>query len=99
MAPITVENLRTAIEHGRFAVLISHGHSGEIHTVDNWSVFPLAFVRPGKNLQFVYISACHGGRKATEWEQNLAPAEVVTFDRLSGAMEHLWWLWFDGRTT
>ena len=50
---------------------------------------------PGKDLRYVYISACNGGQKATEWEQRFAPAKVVTFDRLSAAMEHLWWLWFD----
>jgi hypothetical protein len=95
VAPITVENLRTAIEYGRFVVLASHGSSGEIHTVDDWAVFPAAFARPGKDLQFVYISACGGGQQATEWQQVFAPAEVVTFDRLSGGLEHLWWLWFE----
>lgn len=51
-------------------------------------------VMPGKNLRFVYISACDGGKLATDWEQRFAPAEVVTFDRLSAPGEHLWWLWF-----
>jgi hypothetical protein len=49
----------------------------------------------GSDLQFVYLSECNSGKKAPEWEKVFAPAEVVTFDRLSGAMEHLWWLWFD----
>jgi hypothetical protein len=41
------------------------------------------------------MSACHGGDKATEWQESFAPGEVVSFDRDSAALEHLWWLWFD----
>ena len=120
VAPITAENFRTAITHGRFVVLQSHGKSGAMVTTDGYTVWPnspamfaedrqvfpvIGFVRPnfattsatpGKDLQFVYISACNGGELATEWDQRFAPAEVVTFDRLTGAMETLWWLWFDG---
>src|SRR5436190_10762741 len=46
----------------------------------------------GKDLQFVYLSQCYGGRKSAEWQQALAPAEIVTFDRLSTDLEALWWL-------
>ena len=62
---------------------------------DGRPVLPASFATFGKDLQFVYMSACDGGEKATEWEQRFAPAEVVTFNRLSAPMEHLWWLWFD----
>jgi hypothetical protein len=34
------------------------------------------------------------GEKAAEWQRRFAPAEMVTFVRLSGPMEHLAWLWF-----
>ena len=49
----------------------------------------------GEHLEFVYLSECYSRRKAAEWQQAFAPVEIVTFDRLSGQMEHLWWLWFD----
>jgi hypothetical protein len=57
---------------------------------------PWAFLEAGPDLRFVYNSACDGGRKADEWDQSLAPAEVRTFDRLSSVAEHLLWLWSDG---
>jgi hypothetical protein len=98
VAPITVENFRTAVTYGRFVVLIGHGRSGAFATVDDWSIwpdFPGRTATPGKDLQFVYLSACHGGDKASEWEQSFAPAEVVSFDRDSAALEHLCWFWFD----
>jgi hypothetical protein len=98
VAPLTVDNFRTAITHGRFAVLTGHGSLGAVQTVDAWTVwpnFPATFATPGKDLQYVYISACCGGEKAPEWEQRFAPAQVVTFNRLSTGGEHLWWLWFE----
>ncbi|HEY8506063.1 MAG TPA: hypothetical protein VIL46_15865 [Gemmataceae bacterium] len=49
----------------------------------------------GDGLAFVYNSACDAGRKAGRWQRCLAPAEVVTFDRPSGGIEHIWWLWAD----
>ena len=86
-------------------VLIGHGDSEGISTVDKvpppgvgvYRVPPTSIpaAMHGRDLQFVYLSECYSGTKAPEWEQVLAPAEVVTFDRLSGPMEHLWWLWFD----
>ncbi len=122
VSPLTAENFRTALTHGRFVVLLGHGARGAVATTDGWSVWPdvpapaatpggeprvvptiglvhadapNTFAAPGKDLRFVYLSACDGGAKAAEWEQRFAPAEVVSFDRLSAGMEHLWWLWFD----
>jgi hypothetical protein len=98
VAPITVENFRAAVTDGRFVVLISHGERGAFTTVEDlgiWPDFPGRTATPGKDLQFVYMSACHGGDKASEWERSFAPTEVLTFDRDSAALEHLWWLWFD----
>jgi uncharacterized membrane protein len=50
----------------------------------------------GDDLQFVYCAACNAGRAAALWQRRLAPAEVVTFNRISGGLEHILWLWFDG---
>jgi hypothetical protein len=47
----------------------------------------------GEHLQLVYITACDGGRLAGRWQKVFRPAEVITFDRLSAALEHVWWLW------
>jgi hypothetical protein len=106
VAPITVKNLHTAITQGRFVVLLSHGNSGAIRSFEDldvwpnttwygWPKCPSGYLTPGKGLQFVYIAACGGGERRAEWEQRFAPAEVASFDRLSSALEHLWWLWFN----
>jgi hypothetical protein len=105
VAPLSRANLGTAITHGRLVVLIGHGDAEGILTVDRMPPPGVGFYRVppslipasmhGKDLQFVYLSECYSGNKAAEWERVFAPAEVVTFDRLSGPMEHLWWLWFD----
>jgi uncharacterized membrane protein len=57
---------------------------------------PWTLLEAGPNLRLVYNSACDSGRKADEWEQALAPAEVRTFGRLSAVVEHLVWLWSEG---
>lgn len=53
-------------------------------------------VQIGEHLQFLYCSACDAGSRAELWQSSMAPAEVVTFDRTSGGLEHILWLWFDG---
>jgi hypothetical protein len=119
VAPLTAENFRTAVAHGRLVIQIGHGASGAVVTSDGWNIWPDKYAArgadgavipligletndkepllatPGKDLQSVYLSACWAGEKATAWEQRFAPAEVVSFNRLSAGMEHLWWLWFD----
>jgi len=34
-------------------------------------------------LQLAYIFACDGGKKASQWEEHLAPAQVITYNRAS----------------
>jgi len=46
----------------------------------------------GKDLQFVYLSQCYAGTKSAEWRHALAPADIVTYDRLSTDLECLWWM-------
>jgi hypothetical protein len=58
---------------------------------DRWQTVPV-----GGNLRLAYITACDGGLYADRWRQALAPAEVVTFDRLSAMLEHAGWLWLAG---
>ena len=95
VAPMTKANLDTAVRHGRFVVLIGHGASGALMTSDNFVIWPHTCAAPGRELQFIYLSACEGGEKASEWNQRFKPAEVVTFDRTTGGIEHLWWFWFN----
>jgi hypothetical protein len=44
-------------------------------------------VAVGQQVQLVYNAACEGGHSTEAWEQALAPAEVVTFNRLSAVGE------------
>ena len=49
----------------------------------------------GEELQYVYCSACNAGEAAPAWQERLAPAQIVTFNRISGGLEHVFWVWFD----
>jgi hypothetical protein len=96
VAPITQESLHEALAYGRLVFLATHGLSGRILTCGE-QLGPRELTSqapPGKNLRFVYLTACHGGDAGLEWREALAPARVVSFDRNSAALEHAFWLWF-----
>ena len=47
-------------------------------------------------LSLAYIFACHAGAKAAQWQEHLAPAKVITYDRVSTPYDHGWWFAFAG---
>lgn len=112
VTPLTEQSLRTALTHGRLVVIWCHGAHGHIWMPEGWvgasgsprRVYFLAEggasdwmpVQIGEHLQFLYCSACDAGNRAELWQESLAPAEIVTFDRTSGGLEHILWVWFDG---
>ncbi len=103
VAPLSRESLNRAIHHGRFVFVGSHGGGlrgialpfgggeGSIYTPSD-----AQRAGPGRGLQFIYFTACDGGRANYLWESALYPAEVVTFNRLSAVIEHAYWPWFEG---
>ena len=49
-----------------------------------------------RDLKLAYIFACHGGTKASEWQEHLAPAQVVVYNRFSTVWDHAIWFAFTG---
>ena len=47
-------------------------------------------------LQLAYIFACHAGKRAAQWQEHLAPARVVTYNRFSTVWDHAVWFAFTG---
>jgi len=94
MLRLTRESLLRALREGTFIFLGSHGMKQGILMPDGF--FELEDVPAGgvnTALQFVYMSGCDQG---SGWREAFAPAEVLTFDRLTTVAEHVWWMWFDG---
>lgn len=48
------------------------------------------------HLQLAYIFACDAGKKAREWQEHLAPAQVITYNRASTVLDHAFWFAFTG---
>lgn len=100
-APVLIEISREAVEnsvaHGRVVYVGSHGTSRGLMLRDDW-LLPGEFKDAPKNpgLRLVYLSGCDSGDQRDAWEKAFAPAEVITYDRLSAVLEHVWWLWFRG---
>ena len=47
-------------------------------------------------LQLAYIFACDGGNKEAQWREHLAPAHVVSYNRVSTVLDHALWFAFTG---
>lgn len=94
MLRLTRESLLRALREGTFIFLGSHGMKQGILMPDGFFEIqdvPERSVNPA--LQFVYMSGCDQG---SGWREAFAPAEVLTYDRLTTVAEHVWWMWFDG---
>ncbi len=97
VTPLTKESLARALHEGDFVFVLSHGKpegllaKGGIIRPSN-----AVSLGTGERLRYVYITGCDSGTLQKEWESNLAPAKVITFDRLSAWLEHIYWLLFKG---
>lgn len=97
VVPFTHEALEVALGHGVFVFLSSHGTEDGLYTRERWfKPEDVAALDKGEALEYVYITGCDSGTQARAWEHVLAPAEVITFNRLSAVIEHIYWLWFRG---
>ena len=97
VAPLTPDALAQAFRHGRFVFVLSHGTDQGLYTRDfRIAPYRAAPLGTGDQLQYVYLTGCDNGAIAAEWEQVLAPAHVVTYNRLSAWIEHIYWLLFKG---
>lgn len=97
LLPLTEATVGRAIGQGAFVFIGSHGvKSGLI--LDQGFLRPqdVAAMRHSEDLSLVYLAGCDSGAARAGWEEAFAPAEVVTFERLTSVLEHIWWLWFEG---
>jgi hypothetical protein len=94
---ISRETVGKALAGGRVVFVGSHGTKRGLMLHDDW-LLPedLAAVSKNDALKFVYLTGCDSGDQRDAWVNALAPADVVTYDRLSASLEHAWWLWFRG---
>lgn len=94
---LTPESLAEALPDARFVFLASHGQAEGL-LLEGGRLRPrdVAAMGPAKRLQYVYLAGCDSGAIAAEWEAVFAPAEVMTYARLSAVLEHLWWMWSAG---
>jgi hypothetical protein len=53
-------------------------------------------VKVNDKLQLAYVFACNAGKKASQWQEHLSPARVVTYNRLSTVFDHAVWFAITG---
>ena len=49
-----------------------------------------------RELRLAYLFACNSGKKASQWEEHLAPAQVIMYNRVSTILDHGLWFAFTG---
>lgn len=101
LLPLSKENIARALEEGRFVFLGTHGGKEGILLDARYYLPPTEVGKLGGNpdLAFVYLTCCDSGVQKEAWERALAPAKVITYNRLTAVAEHIWWLWFRGPDT
>lgn len=91
------ESVRRAVAEAQFIYMGTHGTTKGLMLPDGWlAPSDLESMNINPALQFVYLSGCDSGQQRSGWLEVFAPAEVITYDRLSAVLEHAWWLWFRG---
>ena len=93
---LSKDSLKRALLEGEFVVVGSHGVRQGLLLQDGL-LKPEDIEREfvGRNLRYVYLMGCDSGELARGWRQKLRPAKVVTHDRLTAVLEHVWWLWME----
>lgn len=86
-----------ALAEGHVVFVGSHGTRKGLMLHNDW-LLPkdIAALPKNASLKFVYLTGCDSGDQREAWVSAFAPADVVTYDRLSASLEHAWWLWFRG---
>jgi hypothetical protein len=97
ITPLTETSLATALKHGQYIFVASHGDETGFYNRERWfTPEDVAALEQNPRPQFIYITGCDTGHLAKRWEEALEPARTVTFNRLSATLEHAIWLWLRG---
>jgi len=92
---LTPENINRALREGTLVFIGSHGMDDGLLIPGGafYTAADLPPEGPGPNLRYLYMAGCD---QPAAWQSALAPAQVVSFDRLTAVVEHINWLWFQG---
>jgi len=95
---LTREAFKQAFSSGKFIFLATHG-AGPGRIYADRLTYGATFASEasdGNRPHFVYLTACSLGKNDDSWNRALPKTEVVSFDRWSAVVEHIWWLYSEG---
>jgi sarcosine oxidase delta subunit len=97
MLRLTEDAIARAKAEARFVFIGSHGMAKGMLLSSGYVKPDAVAAMPGTpHLEYVYMTSCDSGARREAWEAAFAPAEVVTHERLTALIEHIWWMWFTG---
>ena len=95
---LTREAFKQAFSSGKFIFLATHGAGpGRIYAdrMTYGAIFA-SEASDGNRPHFIYLTACGLGKDDDSWNRAFPETEVVSFDRWSATVEHIWWLYSEG---
>lgn len=88
------DSIIAALSQGAVVFIGSHGTPrGLMIPSGYFEAHEINALKLSPDLRFVYLTGCD---QKSAWVEAFAPAEVVTYDRLTAVIEHLWWMVFEG---
>ena len=95
---LTREAFKQAFSSGEFIFLATHG-AGPGRIYADRMTYGATFASEasdGNRPYFIYLTACGLSKDDDSWNRAFPETEVVSFDRWSATVEHIWWLYSDG---
>ncbi|MHC4228060.1 MAG: hypothetical protein ACYSW0_11595 [Planctomycetota bacterium] len=95
---LTREAFKQAFSSGKFIFLATHG-AGPGRIYADRLTYGATFASEASNgnrPHFIYLTACGLGKDDDSWNRAFSKTEVVSFDRWSATVEHIWWLYSEG---
>jgi hypothetical protein len=95
---LTREAFKQAFSTGKFIFLATHG-AGPGRIYADRMTYGATFASEssdGNRPYLIYLTACGLGKDDDSWNRAFPESEVVSFDRWSATVEHIWWLYSEG---
>jgi hypothetical protein len=95
---LTNETFKQAFSKGKFIVVATHGGGpGMIYANRQLYKAKDAYIASdGNRPHFIYLTACSLAKDDDSWNRAFSKTEIVSFNRRSAVLEHIWWLYFEG---
>ena len=96
--PLSEESFTESVKRAACLIVLSHGEAGKVYSTNPLKAYEYSLFEGMQkgNLKLVYLSGCYvgAGGYMEKWENAMAPAKTIAYDRESAVLEHIVWIAF-----